>query len=932
MYPNYHHKTQSIPLIFRRLLIAIAVPAALAAAVLVIPLWLDAGSPENASKYPFYRVRTARAINALASLDTIADYVYGQPDFTSTTANNGGVSNASLSAPGSMVIWAETGQIFIADTANNRILGWDSVDDYISAGPSASLVLGQPDFTSTTANNGGVSAAGLNQPAAITLDFFGALYVSDTGNNRVLVYEPTVEDDGFLTFTNGQAAAAVIGQPNFTSNGLYDPPTRGSLNQPMGLVIDYYGNLVVADRDNNRVLIFEEPVETGMEASWVIGQPQDAEARYGDLTTKAAPNPPSATSLNAPTGVAVGAVADELYIADTGNHRILIYNDEHPYNGQADYVIGQPGFTSNTPNNGGVSATSVYSPTGLKIDSADRLFVADTGNNRVLVYTNPLASQSANSVIGQPDFTSNTPNNGGVSATSLNAPTGIDTDEVFLDVYIADQGNNRVLGYEQPLPNAVPKITELYPGTVRASSAGFTLEIWGAGIISDTTVQVNGAPRQTDNSYLGLVMVDISAAEVAAPGSIVVSLTNPSPGGGTSSPYTLIIYTPQAGDTTADSVMGQAGFTSNDGAFMPPAADTMFHPAGITVDRNSGRVFVADSENARVLSWPGSAALNDGQPADLVIGQPDFETVEYSLPDYGGAGVTAQSLDYPAGLAVDSSGNLYVADAAANRVLIYRPPFSNGMAAAMVIGQPDFSSSDIPATPAADNLNNPLGVAIDSSGNLYVADAEHHRVLQYDMPLSSGNAVADRVFGQLGSFTTGISNTGGISAGSLYWPFGVAVDGPGNLYIADQENHRVLAYKTPLSGGDTTADRVFGQGGSFTTNTINRGGLSADSLYWPAGLAVDAAGSLYVADEGNHRILRYDDPLTGDTTADRVFGQLGSFTTNQPNKNGLNAGSLAWPLGVAVDGLGNLYIADTDNSRALRFMAMPSVYLPVVLK
>src|SRR5207249_5388741 len=95
-------------------------------------------------------------------------------------------------------------------------------------------------------------------------------------------------------------------------------------------------------------------------------------------------------------------------------------------------------------------------------------------------------------------------------------------------------------------------------------------------------------------------------------------------------------------------------------------------------------------------------------------------------------------------------------------------------------------------------------------------------------------------------------------------------------------NNRVLEYDTPLTS-DTTADRVFGQGGSFSTTTCNNGGVSADSLCTPVGVAVDGAGNLYVADSHNHRVLEYDTPLTSDTTAERVFDQCGTFVTHACN-------------------------------------------------
>src|SRR5664280_632792 len=105
-------------------------------------------------------------------------------------------------------------------------------------------------------------------------------------------------------------------------------------------------------------------------------------------------------------------------------------------------------------------------------------------------------------------------------------------------------------------------------------------------------------------------------------------------------------------------------------------------------------------------------------------------------------------------------------------------------------------------------------------------------------------------------------NKGGISANSLAYPFGVALDSSGNLYVADYPNSRVLFYPS----GSTTATRVYGQGGSFTTNNPNNGGVSANSLYGPYGVALDSSGNLYVADAENRRVLFYH---SGSTTATR---------------------------------------------------------------
>ena len=170
----------------------------------------------------------------------------------------------------------------------------------------------------------------------------------------------------------------------------------------------------------------------------------------------------------------------------------------------------------------------------------------------------------------------------------------------------------------------------------------------------------------------------------------------------------------------------------------------------------------------------------------------------------------------------------------------------------------------------------------------------------------AGSTTATRVYGQMGSFTTGNGNQGGISANSLYGPDGIALDSNGNLYVADYGNNRVLYYPA----GSTTATRVYGQGGSFTTNTTNNGGISANSLDLPAAVALDGNDNLYVADQYNNRVLFYP---SGSTTATLVYGQVAASPPAARTTAGSAPTAYAFPTGVALDSSGNLYVADRQS-------------------
>jgi len=799
--------------------------------------------------------------------DTIADRVLGQGDFVHNLANF--PDGRKLSAPFAVAIDKSVtpNRLYVADLENSRVLGWKDVAAF-SDGSAADLVIGQPDFLSTACNgaSGNPSEGSLCGPTGVAVDAGGNLYVADSFNNRVLGYNVPFASCGSFPCV-GSPANLVFGQGgSFTSKVANNGGVSAdSLDSPIGVAVDGGGNLYVADELNNRVLVYNTPLATDTTADTVFGQ-------GGSFTSNTANNGGvSADSLNSPAGVAVDG-SGNLYVADLHNNRVLEYNTPLSTNTTADLVFGQEGsVTSNAANNGGVSAESLDLPVGVAVDADGNLYVADRGNSRVLEYNTPLSTNTtADLVFGQGgSFTSNAENNGGVSADSLNSPTGVAVDAGG-NLYVADESNNRVLEYNTPL----------------------------------------------------------------------------------------------ATDTNADRVLGQVDFLHVLANF--PDHRSLDNPTGVAIDTSTtpNRLYVADSFNSRVLGWKDVTAFSNGSPADLVIGQPEFLSTACNGVSGVGGNPSAGSLCFPTGVAVDAGGNLYVSDKGNHRVLEYNTPFGScgsfpcvAGPANLVFGQShSFTSRECNGGGVtADSLCLPSGVATDAGGNLYVTDAGNSRVLEYNTPLST-DTTADTVFGQAGSFTSNECNSdsGGFdtpsTANDLCSPTGVATDAGGNLYVADAGNSRVLEYNTPLTT-DTTADTVFGQAGSFTLNGCNSDSVgfeppsTANDLCFPLGVAVDGGGNLYIADDGNNRALEYNTPLSTDTTADVVFGQGGSFTSKVANNGGVSAESLNFlpaldlagvaldlaglpldltgvPLdftGVALDGGGNLYVADTSNNRVLEY-------------
>ncbi|NBD34676.1 MAG: hypothetical protein GVY30_01600, partial [Chloroflexi bacterium] len=226
-----------------------------------------------------------------------------------------------------------------------------------------------------------------------------------------------------------------------------------------------------------------------------------------------------------------------------------------------------------------------------------------------------------------------------------------------------------------------------------------------------------------------------------------------------------------------------------------------------------------------------------------------------------------------------------------NPVYAQGPTWDDTRPADLVLGQPDFATGDAGTSPTA--LQSPYAVAVDpTTGKVFVADTYNHRVLRYASSTALLNgAAAEQVLGQA-DFDSGSANAGGaVGQDTLYSPVSVFVDSTGRLWVGDCENNRVLWWNNAATQGlFANANGVLGQA-DFTSNTPNRGvAVAANTLFHPYGLWVDEGGDLWVADPQNHRVLRWDDAatLTNGEAADGVLGQP-DFTSNAANRGGSTA-------------------------------------------
>jgi sugar lactone lactonase YvrE len=783
---------------------------------------------------------------------------------------------------------------------------------------TANLVIGQINFTNNQVNF--VDAIGMNAPAGVAIDQAnGHVIVADSQNNRVMGWKSAT------AFATGGAADIVIGQPDFNSSGCNQnaaAPSAMSLCRPIGVAVDLAHRVYVGDAQNNRVVVFDDPFA----ALAGSGQASDFAAdavfgQQGSFTTSGAneggigPN-----SLSNPQGLALDA-SGNLFVADVGNNRALVFFSPFPMtslsgppgnfgDATADVAIGQPNLASGACNRGGsATLTSLcltpFFGVGIAVDGDDNLYVPDTKNNRALEYNGPFGYEQANNASADLVFSGN----------GLAQPSGVAADS-NQNFYVSSEASNQVFEYTQPVPLMTADLLNLQigPGAQNPNAASLQFPM-GLAVDAENNLYV---ADQANNRVLEF-------NEFGAPGNAV-----------------------------ANGAGGQIDRAHNGTNFVD--AIGVNSPGGIAVDATSQpphrHLYVADTANNRVLGWSDAAAFVSALPADIVLGQPNLYSYKcnngVAASDVGGLG--ADSLCGPARMAVDRAGNLYVADSGNNRVLVYNTPFNPASgepgagdgSADFVYGQGGAftTRSCNPAGSNATTLCNPSSAALDAAGNIYIADAGNNRVLEFapaGIPPTASDAIASRAYGQAGiaDFADTVCAT---SSHAMCNPGGVALDGSGDLLVADTGNNRVIEIDAPLAGTQD-ASRVFGQGGDFTASGCNRGAMApgAATLCAPSGLTLDLFGDLWLADVNNDRVLEYVAPFSSDSAAAVAIGQGdgGNLTTAGCDNGiapadlfGLGADSLCAPAAVAVDANVDLYVADTNNNRALIYDAILATPTP----
>jgi len=661
---------------------------------------------------------------------------------------------------------------------------------------------------------------------------------------------------------------------------------KSSIGVPVGLGLDSNGNLYVVDTHANRVYIVSSGIVTVFAGTGGQGLSGDT-----GLAT--------AAELSLPTGLFVDA-NNNIFIADSGNNVIrkvaATTNIITTVAGN-----GTPGFTGD---NGSPTSAQLNNPTGVFVDTANDIFIADSGNNairEVVAGTPPVIQTIAGSALGTPGFTGD---GGPATSATLRNPQDVALDGNN-NIFIADHDNNAI---REVL--AADKTIHTYAGSP-TGVAGVTGEggLATAALLHSpsevfTDANNNLFVADTGNSIIREVtVVDKKIHAVAGNGT-----SGFGGDGGTatlaqlSSPRGLFvdssenIYISDTGNsfvrlvTALDGRIHQDvgnGTLSFSGDSFPATGASLSAPNGVAVN-GVGDIFIADTSNnviRRVLNSTGIIQTVAG------IGTAGLG---------GNNGLaTSALLNGPSGVFVDGFGNFFIADTNNNEVREVLAATGNIKTVAGN-GTAGFNGDNGFAVNA--ELSGPTGVSVDGSGNIFIADRGNNVIREVTAADSLIHTVA-------GNHTAGFSGDNGpATSAELSAPADVAVDAFGDIFIADTGNNVV---REVLATGPTAGNIV-----PFAGNHTGSPGFSGDNgpptaalMNGPAGVVLDPSGDVFIADTKN-QVVR--EVLFGGNIQTVAGNHTAGFSGDGA---AATSAMLQSPSGLSVDTLGGLEIADTGNNR-----------------
>ena len=749
---------------------------------------------------------------------------------TATVSTLGETSR--LSRPGNVVADA-AGNLYVADTLCHTILKTSSSGTFLAAIGAGTA--GSADGSLTTAQ--------FLAPEGLAFDAAGNLYVADTGNHTIRK----------ITFSGSSGTVTTLAGKAGTPDSTFGPSTNARFSSPIALAFGPAGLLYVADAGNGRICTVDS---AGLVAPFV------GAASASGATDGAGIN----AQFHFPAGLAFD-LAGNLYVADALNDKIR--------------KIDSSGNVTTITTFAAAGVTLQF-PTGVAVDGAGNLYVSDTGHARIV----ELDSSGGVSVLagnGTTGFVDGT----GASAR-FNAPSRLAFDPQG-NLLVADSGNNAIRRISVRV-QAPPVFTSAAPAPTAITGRTFSQNITFSGFAATPTfsVQSGGAlpPGLTLNAATGVI-----SGSPTTTGFYLGGIVATGPEGNATQGFSFTVYSvpvltsapitlaPAPGDAFATTTLTATGFPAP--TFSVSAGDL---PPGISLQPNG----VLSGSFIRSGVYRGKFRVANAAGSEE---QSYLFRVEPPAPPLGSvvawvstvaSGV--EQFSQPGSVAMGADGSVYVADTKHNVIKKITP----GGAVSVFAGTGAAGTADGDGSLA--QFSGPSGIAIDASGMLFVADTGNHLIRRINVDAT--------VFTVAGSGVAGFSDGTGSTA-QFSSPAAIAVDGAGNLYVADKGNQRIR--KIAPGGVVTTL------AGSGSAGFADAAGAAAQ-FSSPAGIAASADGVVYVADTGNHRVRR--------VAADGgVSTWAGTGVAGYADAWANHAGQLSSPQGVTIDGAGNVFVGDTGNRR-----------------